>query len=92
MSEEKTVMASDAGIKSLRRMVFVRHPMYLGVIIFYIFSPLALGSYWAIIPALLMIPLLMARTVSEERELSKNLEGYIEYTKKTRYRLIPGIW
>ncbi len=70
----------------------VRHPMYLGVLIFYIFSPMALGSYWAVIPALHIIPLLVARIIGEEKELSKNLEGYKEYLMKTRYRLVPGIW
>jgi protein-S-isoprenylcysteine O-methyltransferase Ste14 len=53
---------------------------------------LALGSYWAVIPALHIIPLLVARIIGEEKELSKNLEGYKEYLMKTRYRLIPGIW
>lgn len=70
----------------------VRHPMYLGVLIFYIFSPLALGSYWAVIPALHVIPLLVIRIIDEERELMENLEGYKEYASKTKYRLLPGIW
>ncbi|MFH1032859.1 MAG: isoprenylcysteine carboxylmethyltransferase family protein [Chloroflexota bacterium] len=70
----------------------VRHPMYLGVLIFYIFSPLALGSYWAVIPALLVIPILVVRIRGEEKELLENLEGYKEYVTKTRHRLIPGIW
>ncbi|MFH1016303.1 MAG: isoprenylcysteine carboxylmethyltransferase family protein [Chloroflexota bacterium] len=70
----------------------VRHPMYFGVLILYIFSPLALGSYWAVIPALLIIPLLVARIMGEEKELQENLEGYREYTMKTKYRLLPGLW
>jgi protein-S-isoprenylcysteine O-methyltransferase Ste14 len=70
----------------------VRHPMYLGVFVMYIFSPLALGSYWALIPALLIIPILFIRIIGEERELLENLEGYKEYAMKTRYRLVPGIW
>lgn len=70
----------------------VRHPMYLGVLIFYIFSPLALGSYWALIPALLIVPILVARIGGEEKELLENLEGYKEYVMKTKYRLVPGIW
>jgi protein-S-isoprenylcysteine O-methyltransferase Ste14 len=70
----------------------VRHPMYLGVLIFYIFSPLALGSYWAVIPALFVIPLIIARIRGEEKELVENLEGYRTYAIKTRYRLLPGIW
>ncbi len=70
----------------------VRHPMYLGVLVFYVFSPLALGSYWAVIPALLIVPILVARIMGEERELLDNLEGYKEYLMKTKYRLVPGIW
>ncbi len=70
----------------------VRHPMYSGVTIYYMFSPLALGSYWAMIPALFMIPLLVARIKGEEKELMTNLPGYKEYVTKTKYRLVPGIW
>jgi protein-S-isoprenylcysteine O-methyltransferase Ste14 len=70
----------------------VRHPMYSGVIIFYLFSTLALGSYWAMIPAVHIIPLLIVRIIGEEKELLTNLDGYKEYVAKTRYRLIPGIW
>jgi protein-S-isoprenylcysteine O-methyltransferase Ste14 len=71
---------------------FVRHPMYLGSILMYVASPLALGSYWAIIPALFIIPIFVARILNEESVLTKELEGYLEYKQKTRYRLIPGIW
>ncbi len=70
----------------------VRHPMYLAVMILYIFSPLALGSYWAVIPALLLPVLLVVRIKGEEKELLENLEGYKEYAAKTKYRLLPGIW
>ncbi len=70
----------------------VRHPMYFGVIFFYIFSPLALGSYWGALPALLIVPVLIARIKNEEKELLNNLAGYDEYMNKTRYRLLPGIW
>lgn len=70
----------------------VRHPMYLGLILMYIFSPLALGSYWAMIPSLLIIPLLVARIWNEESVLVRELKGYQEYLQKTRYRLIPRIW
>jgi protein-S-isoprenylcysteine O-methyltransferase Ste14 len=70
----------------------VRHPMYLGTLILYLFSPLVLGSYWAVIPALFMIPVLVYRIINEEEILKRDLPGYIEYTEKTRYRLIPGLW
>jgi len=70
----------------------VRHPMYLGLLLMYTFSPLALGSYWAMIPSMMMIPLLVARVWDEERLLLKDLVGYKEYTQETKYRLIPGVW
>jgi protein-S-isoprenylcysteine O-methyltransferase Ste14 len=70
----------------------VRHPMYVGVIIFWTISPLALGSYWAIVPALFIIPLLAARIKDEEKKLLVDLEGYREYVTRVRYRLVPGVW
>jgi protein-S-isoprenylcysteine O-methyltransferase Ste14 len=70
----------------------VRHPMYTAVSFMYVFSPLALGSYWAMIPAALIIPLLVARIKNEEEVLKKELDGYKEYQQKTKYRFIPGIW
>ena len=70
----------------------VRHPMYLGVLIMYVFSSLALGSYWALIPMSFIIPILFARIKEEEKELLQNLAGYKEYLTKTRYRLLPGVW
>ncbi|MGD8342865.1 MAG: isoprenylcysteine carboxylmethyltransferase family protein [Desulfobacterales bacterium] len=70
----------------------VRHPMYLGVALMFLFTPLALGSYWALIPAVLMIFVLVPRIFNEEKVLQRDLEGYREYMQKVRYRLIPGIW
>ena len=70
----------------------VRHPMYMGTVLMCVASPLALGSYWAIIPAIFIIPIFIARIINEEKVLTKELEGYSEYKQKTRYRLIPGIW
>ncbi len=70
----------------------VRHPMYAGVILMYIASPVALGSYWALIPALFIIPLLVARIQNEEQVLLRKLTGYDEYIQKVRYRILPGVW
>ena len=70
----------------------VRHPMYMGAMVLYVMSPLALGSYWSVIPALGMIPILVARIKDEELMLEKELPGYLEYKKKTKYRLIPYVW
>ncbi len=70
----------------------VRHPMYLGMMLLYVSSPLALGSYWAMLPAALIVPVLVARLLSEEKILARDLPGYTEYMRMTRYHLIPGIW
>ena len=70
----------------------IRHPMYLGAILLYVLSPLALGSYWAMIPSILIIPVIVARIWNEESVLVRDLKGYQEYMQKTRYRLIPGLW
>ncbi len=70
----------------------VRHPMYAAILVQWLFTPLALGSFWALLPALLMPLVLAARILGEERVLSRELEGYREYTRRIKYRLIPGIW
>ena len=70
----------------------VRHPMYLGVLLMYLFTPLALGSYWAIIFFLPLVPLIVFRLLNEEEVMLRELLGYEEYCKKTRYHLIPFIW
>jgi len=71
----------------------VRHPMYTGGMILLLFTPLALGSYWALIPFLILtvVPLVL-RIINEEKLLITNLPGYPEYCQKTKYRLIPYIW
>ena len=69
-----------------------RHPMYLAIMIMYVFAPLALGSYWAVLPALSLIFVLVARIKNEEKVLTEELPGYREYLQRVRFRLIPGIW
>ena len=85
VASEQTVIDTDL-------YAIVRHPMYMGAVLLYVMSPLALGSYWSVIPALGMIPILAARIKDEELMLEKELPGYPEYKKKTKYRLIPYVW
>ena len=70
----------------------VRHPMYLGVVINMVGTPLALDSLWGFVTVALVVPVLAARIVDEERMLVAELAGYPEYTTRVRSRLIPHIW
>lgn len=70
----------------------VRHPMYLAGSVFFLPVSLVLGSWYGLIPALLLPFLLIIRLKNEEKVLIKGLEGYDEYMKKVKYRLIPGIY
>jgi protein-S-isoprenylcysteine O-methyltransferase Ste14 len=70
----------------------VRHPMYAGISLMYVATPVALGSFWALIPAVFIVPLLVARLRNEEQVLLRDLPGYAEYTQKVKYRLLPGVW
>jgi len=70
----------------------VRHPGYFGMIISLMGLPLITTSVWAIIPTSVAIILLLIRTSLEDKTLRNELDGYIEYTMKTRYKLIPFVW
>ena len=71
---------------------FMRHPGYMGMIIYLLASPIILGSIWALIPASLVVILFIIRTAFEDNTLKNKLDGYKEYAEKVKYRLIPGIW
>ncbi|HYR87348.1 MAG TPA: isoprenylcysteine carboxylmethyltransferase family protein [Terriglobia bacterium] len=70
----------------------VRHPGYVAAILLMIGMALVLDSAWALLPAFLAVVDLVARTGAEDRFLQNNLEGYRDFAKRTRYRLVPGIW
>jgi protein-S-isoprenylcysteine O-methyltransferase Ste14 len=71
---------------------FVRHPGYAGALLAYLVTPVLLDSTWAFIPAVLMAGVVILRTALEDRTLQEELPGYKDYARKTRYRLLPGIW
>jgi protein-S-isoprenylcysteine O-methyltransferase Ste14 len=71
---------------------FVRHPGYVGTILFYLGTPFLFGSRWALIPAILAAAVLVVRTALEDKTLQAELPGYKEYVERVRYRLLPGIW
>ncbi|OBG85574.1 hypothetical protein A5698_03935 [Mycobacterium sp. E136] len=70
----------------------VRHPMYAGTLVMMLGTPLALGSFWALIAVVAALPLLAVRIVDEESMLRRQLAGYPEYTNQVRYRLVPYVW
>lgn len=70
----------------------VRHPMYTSTILLFLSMPLVLGSFWALLIFLVYPAITVMRIRNEEAVLEKNLEGYTEYKKRIKYRLIPFIW
>ena len=70
----------------------VRHPMYAGNVIMMVGVPLALGSYWGLIFVVPGLIVLVSRIRDEEKLLQEELDGYREYTRKVRYRLMPCMW
>lgn len=71
---------------------FVRHPMYFGNVILMIGTPLALGSYWALLIVAVGLAVLAVRINDEEALLTQELAGYREYMDKVHYRLMPYVW
>jgi protein-S-isoprenylcysteine O-methyltransferase Ste14 len=71
---------------------WIRHPGYAGALMTYVVTPFLLDTYWATITVFYTILVLVIRTSLEDNALKKNLEGYLEYSRKTKYRLLPGIW
>jgi len=70
----------------------VRHPMYASALLYLLGTPLALDSYWGLLPFVAVIPLLIWRLIDEEKLLAKELEGYRKYQQQVRYRLVPRVW
>jgi protein-S-isoprenylcysteine O-methyltransferase Ste14 len=71
---------------------YVRHPGYLGAILYELAVPFLLASWWALIASGLGALLLILRTALEDRTLQAELAGYVDYARQVRHRLLPGIW
>jgi protein-S-isoprenylcysteine O-methyltransferase Ste14 len=71
---------------------WVRHPMYSGTILLFVGVPLLLGSWWGMALSPLFVILFAIRSGIEERALIAGLPGYADYTRRVRYRLVPGLW
>lgn len=70
----------------------VRHPMYLATLLMFLPMPLILGSFWGLLPFALYPVVIVIRILNEEAVLTKGLDGYADYKKKVKYRLLPLIW
>jgi protein-S-isoprenylcysteine O-methyltransferase Ste14 len=66
--------------------------MYASVILFAAGVPLLLGSWWGLLVSPLLVLVLAARAVLEERTLTAELEGYADYVQRVRYRFVPLLW
>ncbi len=70
----------------------VRHPGYAGGLLFVVTTGLALGSWWATLPALPAVVWIVRRTVLEDAMLRDELDGYAAYARRVRFRILPGVW
>lgn len=71
---------------------YIRHPMYLGIIVSFLGIPLALSSWWSLIASVVIVGLFVYRTYREDQMLMDGLAGYVEYSDEVKYKLFPGIW
>ena len=85
-------VAANQTVVSTGPYAIVRHPMYAGGALYLLGSPLALGSYWGLVPLAIMMPFLIWRLLDEESVLATHLPGYAEYRKRVRHRLVPFVW
>jgi protein-S-isoprenylcysteine O-methyltransferase Ste14 len=85
-------VAENQQVVSTGPYAIVRHPMYAGGSLYLLGTPLALGSYWGLVPLAATMPFLIWRLIDEEHFLAKNLPGYLEYRSRVRYRLVPFVW
>jgi protein-S-isoprenylcysteine O-methyltransferase Ste14 len=95
---ENTFTSATIGVTANQRVIstgpyaVVRHPMYTGSLLYFLGIPIALGSWWGLLAAILMMPVFVLRLFDEEKLLARNLLGYSEYMDRVQYRLIPRVW
>ncbi len=85
-------VAADQKVISSGPYAIVRHPMYAGALVLLFGTALALGSWWGLVPFVVMTLTIAARLLDEEGFLTKNLAGYGDYCQRVRYRLVPFVW
>jgi protein-S-isoprenylcysteine O-methyltransferase Ste14 len=100
VSRENTFLAAVVRIQTERghRVIStgpyatVRHPLYAAMLIYFPANALLLGSWYGLAASFVLSGCLVLRTVMEDRELLRGLEGYPDYAARVRYRLIPFVW
>jgi protein-S-isoprenylcysteine O-methyltransferase Ste14 len=85
VTEQQTVISTGP-------YAFVRHPMYTGALIMLFGTPLALASWWGLVPFLFMVAVIVVRLLDEEKMLLADLPGYPDYVTRVKYRLMPLVW
>ncbi|MDB6141614.1 MAG: Membrane protein [Pseudomonas sp.] len=85
-------VAENQRVISTGPYAIVRHPMYASALLYLFGTPLALGSWWGVVPIAAMMPFLVWRLMDEERLLARDLPGYTDYQQRVRYRLVPLVW
>ncbi len=85
VQEQQTVV--DTGLYGV-----VRHPMYAATLLLFLSMPLILGSLLSFAVMLLYLPIIASRIRGEEALLERELQGYSDYKKRVKYRILPGIW
>ena len=85
VQEEQKVI--DTGLYGI-----VRHPMYMATLILFLSMPLVLGSVISFVIMLAYIPIIAKRIRNEEKVLEEGLDGYADYKKRVKYKVIPFIW
>jgi len=85
-------IAADQKVIDSGPYALVRHPMYASALLYLLGTPLSLGSYWGLVPFVVIVPFLLWRIFDEEKMLIGELAGYDKYHRRVRYRLIPGLW
>lgn len=96
--KENTFTAQTVEVEAGQKVIstgpyaIVRHPMYVGGLVFMLGIPFALASWRGLLAIVLFAPALAWRILDEEKLLSKDLPGYAEYRRKVKYRLVPFVW
>jgi protein-S-isoprenylcysteine O-methyltransferase Ste14 len=85
-------IAENQRVISTGPYAIVRHPMYASGFLYLAGTPLALGSYWGLVPLAAMAPFLIWRLLDEEHMLAASLPGYTDYQRRVPHRLVPFVW